>query len=955
MADLTQGSKGFDRNLASAVVKRFLVYNEHRVKRTQEAFSSRQQAFLAALPLLYHVNHEKLPGYVGEECPCGVARFTPDKDSLRAAASVSTGFQYQQRRSGQPMIKSLFLMGSCGSLGHSGGSDLDIWLCHRPELGQDQLELLQDKATVLEKWGDSLGIEVHFFLMDAERFMRGERNDLDGEDCGSAQHQLLLDEFYRTSILIAGCYPLWWLVPPEHERVYDDFVYRLEKQGFISADEVIDFGGLAQIPAGEFVGAGMWQLYKAIGSPYKSILKLFLTESYSSTYPDVQTISLSLKSHIFSADIDLDKIDPYLLLYEHLERYLNSREELARLELVRRCIYFKANIPMGQNSRRKHWKRDFLRPMIRQWQWTEGHLLHLDNRAQWHVHAVSEERKQLVSELIHSYKFLSIFGRRYPDETLLNSKDMTLLGHKLYATFDRKPGKVDFINPGISKDIQEDKLSLHLNRQHVRRRIPQMAWSLYTGVVRPSSTINPIKKSTSLIELLAWCHVNEVMGRGTNMVMYQGSQHGNDYELKEIIATFHQMPLPTAIIPDFERPPVPAYLSLYINVFVDPMSHYTRKGISKISNRTDSLGYSALKENLVLTIDQLVYNSWREVLATRYEGQNALLRLIEDYLISYPPDSPQPPPELKVFCFCTTRAKAISERVNEVLNEIRRCFYHSKYGKRSRYVLQVSDGFHVIQFSQGRPYIYHFENAGHMFRQLAKPQPKFSQVVLDSQALKGTVVQMICADSKPGTVQVYYLKKGDETEKLYAQMYVIDERGSIFQWRTPMYNEAALVNPLNHFLRQIEYRQNRHRYENPEQVRQRPIEYYEVILPTKGKALHGRPIHPKEGLGLGRYFDVDAQVDFDAQNKLSFTLYCEQEEFSHMEYGDQIYKAVVRHLMRLRKHNKPYPVYVTDISIADRLHQRNAKQVMQTCTYLDYKNKIERQLNQALAALYPNE
>jgi len=954
MADLTQGNQGFDRKLASAVVKRFLTYNEHRIKRTQEAFSSRQQAFLAVLPLLYHVNHEKLPGYVGEECPCGVARFNPDKDTLRAAASVSMGFQYQQRRSGHPMIKSLFLMGSCGSLGHSGGSDLDIWLCHRPEFNQDELELLQDKATALEKWGDSLGLEVHFFLMDAERFMRGERNDLDGEDCGSAQHQLLLDEFYRTSILIAGCYPLWWLVPPEHERVYDDFVYRLEKQGFVIPDEVIDFGGLAEIPAGEFVGAGMWQLYKAIGSPYKSILKLFLTESYSSSYPDVQTISLSLKSHIFSADINLDKIDPYILLYEHLERYLNSREELARLELVRRCIYFKANIPMGQNSRRKHWKRDFLRPLIRQWEWTEGHLLHLDNRAQWHVHAVSEERKQLVSELIHSYKFLSLFGRRYPDDTLLNSKDMTLLGHKLYATFDRKPGKVDFINPGISKDIQEDKLSLHLNRQHVRRRIPQMAWSLYTGVVRPSSTVNPIKKSTSLIELLAWCHVNEVMARGTNMVMYQGRQHGNDYELKEIIATFRQMPLPTAIIPDFERPPVPAYISLYINVFVDPMSHYTRKGISKISNRTDSLGYSALKENLVLTIDQLVYNSWREVLATRYEGQNALLRVIEDYLISYPPDSPQPPPELKVFCFCTTRAQAISERVNEVLNEIRRCFYHSKLGKRSRYVLQVSDGFHVIQFSQGRPYIYHFESAGHMFKQLSKPQPKFSQVVLDSQALKGTVVQMICRDSKPGTVQVYYLKKGDEKEKLFAQIYVIDERGSIFQWRTPMYNEAALVNPLNHFLRQIEYRQNRHRYENPEQVRQRPIEYYEVMLPNKNEVLKGRPVRPKDGLGDGRYFDVHAQVDFDAQNKLSFTLYCELEEFTHMEYGDQIYKAVVRYLVRLRKHQKPYPVYVTDISIADRLHQRNAKQVMQTCTYLDYKNKIEKQLNNALTSLYPD-
>jgi adenylate cyclase class 1 len=130
------------------------------------------------------------------------------------------------------------------------------------------------------------------------------------------------------------------------------------------------------------------------------------------------------------------------------------------------------------------------------------------------------------------------------------------------------------------------------------------------------------------------------MAKGTNIVMYQGHQQGSDYELKEILNTFFKMESPYTIEPNFNRPPVPKKITLFINVFVDPMSHYTRKGIHKISNRTDSLGYSALKENLVLTIDQLVYNSWREVLATRYEGQNSLLRVIEDYLMSYPPDSP---------------------------------------------------------------------------------------------------------------------------------------------------------------------------------------------------------------------------------------------------------------------------------------------------------------------------
>ena len=948
MAELTNGLQGFDKNQANAVVKRFLAYNQHRFDRTQAAMSERQRAFLEVLPLLYHVNHEKLPGFVGRECPCGVARYSPTKDSLRSAAGIAMGFQYQQRRNGEPSIKSLFIMGSCGSLGHSGGSDLDIWLCHQSGLPSEDLELLQMKATAIEQWGDNLGLEVHFFLMDSEKFLRGERNELGQEDCGSAQHQLLLDEFYRTSILLAGCYPLWWLVPVEQESLYEDFVYRLQKQGFINPEEVIDFGGIGEIPAGEFVGAGMWQLYKAIASPYKSILKLFLTEAYASTYPNTIPLSLDLKQHVFNESKALDQLDPYLLLHDRLENYLIEREELSRVELVRRCIYFKSNIPMGQTTRRKHWKRDLLKPLIASWGWTEGHLLHLDNRAQWHVNFVMDERKTLVNELIHSYKFLSQFGREYQDETVLTAEDMTLLGHKLYATFDRKPGKIDFINPGISKDIQEEKLSLHLDRRHVRRRIPQMSWSLFTGIARPDTAQHAIKRSSSLVELLAWCHVNEVMAKGTNIVMYQGRQQGNDYELKEIINTFYQMKLPSYIEPNFTRPPVPKSINLFINVFVDPMSHYTRKGIHKISNRTDSLGYSALKENLVLTIDQLVYNSWREVLATRYEGQNALLRVIEDYLMSYPPDSNEHAPEVHVHCFCATRAKAIAARVKTVIEEVRQCFYQNKIGQRRRYVLQVADQYHLIQISRGHPVIYHFEKASLLCKQLAKPQPYYSQIFLDSHALVGTVIKLVCENSKPGHLQVYYLRQDK-----HAHVYVIDERGSLIQWQTPIYNEAALINPINQFLRQVEYRQNRHRYKQSEIPTERPIEYYEVMLPSKDEGMHFRPIRPKEGLGQGRYFDVHAQVDFDAQNRLSFVLYCEQEEFSHVEHGSGVYRALVEKLVSLRRHNKPYPVYITDLAIADRLHNRNPKQVLQTASYLDYKHKLEKRLNSTLLDLYP--
>lgn len=945
-ADNSNLGRGFDRDEVDNVVKRFLAVNTLRLERARQAMNDRQLHFLNALPLMFHTNHEKLPGFSGHDCPSGVARFSAGKEDVHSAMALYFGYQFQQRRRGEVRIKSLFAMGSSGSLGHSGGSDLDIWLCHDPRLNEKEIEALNHKCKGIEKAGADVGLEVHFFLMDAERFRRGDRNDLNGEDCGSAQHQLLLDEFYRSAILLAGAYPVWWLVPPHMEDQYDDFVFRLDKQGYIQTDDVIDFGGVGEIPAGEFIGAGMWQLYKGIESPYKSILKLLLTEIYASSYPQIKTISLDFKTRVYDSEFPLHKLDPYLLLYNRLEEYLSSREELDRLELVRRCLYFKANVKISQAARKKNWKRDIMQNLVQDWRWQEHYLIHLDARSHWHVSTVMEERKQLVAELIHSYKFLSQFSRRHQQETLLNAQDMTLLGHKLYAAFDRKPGKIELINPGISKDVYEEKLSLHLNKQHVKQRIPSMAWALYMGVVRPDMKVNPIRKSHSLIEVLAWAHVNQVMEPSTQLAMYQGRSHAKDYELKEITSRLNNFPLPQSKQANFDQPPKPRCIYLFVNVFIDPMGHFTRKGIHKISNRTDSLGFSALRENLVLTIDQLTLNSWNEVLVSRYEGQTALLRCVEDYLVACQEETADTQPELQVFCFCATRPQAITARVRALFDEIRACFFSSSWSKNARFVLEIAGHYHVIQQQGGRPLIYHFESIGGLLTHLQKPQPGYSQIVLDSHALRGTPLKLMCENAHPGRIQVFYIKRNE-----LASVYVLDERGSLSSWQTPFYNEASLLNPLHHFLRQVEYRENRHRYSDPEQVQERIIEYNEILLPDGDQGMRLRPTRPNEGFGRARFFDIHAQVDFDAQNRLSFTLICQREEFSDLDHGEDIYKAVARHLVSLRKSGEHYPLYITDLSIADRLHQRNQRQVLQTARYLIYKLRLERQLNKALGEL----
>jgi adenylate cyclase class 1 len=69
-----------------------------------------------------------------------------------------------------------------------------------------------------------------------------------------------LDEFYRSAILLAGKHPLWWFIATEVSD-YDSAKQQLLRKHPRLREETLDFGNVHNIPSGEYVGAGIWQLY----------------------------------------------------------------------------------------------------------------------------------------------------------------------------------------------------------------------------------------------------------------------------------------------------------------------------------------------------------------------------------------------------------------------------------------------------------------------------------------------------------------------------------------------------------------------------------------------------------------------------------------------------------------------------------------------------------------------
>ncbi|HKJ75896.1 MAG TPA: class I adenylate cyclase, partial [Gammaproteobacteria bacterium] len=657
-----------------AVEGRFIALNEARLQRTREALQPRQRDFLDLLPLLFHLNHALLPGYVSKNTPAGVVGYQPDSKTLESARRLAKGFEHKRQTLRRFPILGLYLMGSAGTIAYSEESDFDLWVCHDPELSAEEVDQLRQRADAIETWAEDFDLEVHCFLIDPERFRSGEIGGLSEESSGSAQHTLLLEEFYRTGLRLAGQYPLWWLVPPEKEAEYDTYVDDLKRKRFLHARDHIDLGGLAHVPAEEFFGAALWQLYKGIDSPYKSVLKLALMEAYANEYPHIELLSLRYKRAVYAGADDPDRLDPYLLMLEKAEEYLRGQDDQARLDLVRRCFYFKAGRQLSDDNApgRDGWQHQRFQGLVAEWGWTRAELVVMDSRENWKVHRVSEERRILFEALSASYRALSSFARRYAGLALISQEDLTVLGRKLYAAFERKAGKVELVNRGITSDLTEPKLTIH----QVADAEGRDAWLLFRGLVRPEDRKaenrgnGPLRRFRSAVELLSWCYFNGVLGTQTTLAFY--GQKGNLttkelYRLVEYLrGTFPYDDLGTRSMGDFARAARVVRAGFFINVGVDPFARLARAGDQITSSRSDPLRFGARAENLIAQVDLVLVTSWQEVLTYHYRGGKGLVACLCELLKWAPPSQGRRPAEVAVHAMSTLRGDSVTRRLSQL-------------------------------------------------------------------------------------------------------------------------------------------------------------------------------------------------------------------------------------------------------------------------------------------------
>ncbi len=924
--------EGLGRKDLNRIVARFLALGDQRLARIRASLTHEQSNFFDLLPLLWHVNHPTMPGFVSSDTPCGVAGFRPDRMQILLARRYARGFKEDKRHHQEHAILGLYLMGSMGSLGQTVGSDLDFWLCHTSDIDEAGLATLRRKAELLEQYASSIGLHAHFFLMNADSFRGGVVEQLSKESSGHTQHTLLLEEFYRTGILLAGNPLMWWIVPPEQEANYTQYTQRLVSKRFIRADQWLDFGGLHTLPANEFFGVAHWQLFKGIDAPYKSLLKLMLLEAYAAEYPKVDWLCLETKRVIYEGgDADVDRVDPYRLILGRITKYFTERNELARLQLARRAFYFKAGQLLARSNLLMDWRREQMIRQCNDWGWGENEIRQLDTRAEWKLERVVEEREALVSELSRSYRLLTEFARELDADAELNQQELALLGRKLHAALDKRPGKVDRINPGISRDLSERTLWL--------RKVPgnPARWQLFLHP--PEDMPNtPVKSCISLVEILTWMHINGICERSTQ-IHYQPKPPGyGEPEQDKILKTLRKR-FPRTLPEDHD---LTAYADeaqgkqsiWFINVGHNPLATLADAGYQLISERVDALSFSGVHECLVANIEHVYLTSWGEVIVERHpQGGTGLLDCLCRYLNLFSPHKHKPG-SIAVYSFSSTRGGAIANRVARLAQSV--CSTFHQLGENARYLLRISDQFHEIRYRDGR---YDWSPIGELdalYDYLAHPQDGYVPLRIDRISMQDSPLPTLIKRSEPGVIQVFY-----ELTDRGIHLYFFDQHGAFTsQWMSGADEYHLLIHQRRFLDAVIE---NRLLGPRGDGAAQRPdVRFTRIHRVASGDLqLSIMKVPPAAG---DDYVELVVSVSPRCRIEDGFRLRLGQQSFDSQQLGTSLYPQVASQLRRLRRSNIDYPVYLTGMKSSDN----SGKSSCSLIDVLHFKRQVEQRLAEAM-------
>jgi adenylate cyclase class 1 len=604
--------------------KCFQNYNRLRYQLAYDLNAEKASVAFEIIPVLLTLNEVDLPGYVqGGEVACGVYGIGSSYHLRRVIQDYfpearRRQIPYQRYLIKRPMVESLFLLGSIGTIAQTDGSDFDFWVCvDGARFSPRQFEKLYEKTQLIAQWCKStFSMDVHFFILELEKIRANDFGKVDAECAGSSQKEFLKEECYRTMLLVSGKIPFWWVVPSGASRqTYEESWDWMAKEAPLDFLDFVDLGYLTDIPKTEFMGNALWQLSKGIKDPFKALLKMGMMEVYLSDSFEGPLFCDVLKERVLSGCNHLQDLDPYLLMFEKVLRFYGTWSSPHYRALMQRAFYLKADPKITRTKVKTSggdYKVEVFRGLMEDWVWSLDHVEDLNQVANWSYGRQSQFSAEINQYFFSTYRALSE-TLQLTEKQAIEDDDLTILGRKLLVLFGRRRNKLKLTPFLSSKRLILGRCIFQYEAEKTRKK----RWVIHDASWYPAEQG---KKRTRIFSA-------ESVVRAAAWLVYNG--------LYDFHRTAIEM-LPNASgvrMSDLE------HLLKHLESFFQPAIYECAEGVQ--------LGREVLRDRILVTIDMeemtklkgprtldLVYkNTWGEMFTETYpfeQGMNVLKGYAEE-------------------------------------------------------------------------------------------------------------------------------------------------------------------------------------------------------------------------------------------------------------------------------------------------------------------------------------
>ncbi len=498
---------------------KFYKQNQFSLLTAFDIFRSRQADLFQIIPFLLHENCE-FPGIpsLSKQTPAGIHDYMPSLETQTVLRQYLKKEHTAVRRSIDPCIEGLFTIGSTGSIAQTVDSDIDYWVCvHENQLGNGGLPLLKKKLEMIEQMAwEQFSTKITFFLVDILKAKNNDFGDSTIESSGSAQSRLLKEEFYRTMIHVAGKIPLWSVLPVSVSINYYNSILE-DLSSMPNPGRYIDLGDIHAIPTSEYYGASIWQMFKWLKSPFKSVIKMALLEKYIYDYGKESLLCNQYKDEWMNSgtQLKLARNDSYYILMKNLIRYFRAAGDEETVSLLLTCFFLKLGI--SKDSEIEHTvfglRKILFEQCILKWGWTRDTIFRIGRFKTWHYADIARLSATIEKFMIRKYKTINAgFERNFKERSLISPEDRTVLGRKIFIEFSKQPGKI----PKVLLISRSDRHFQGLQLKYCRQARPKGEWELINRTAKShQGQDESLIKADTIEEIGAWLMYNHLYNENT--------------------------------------------------------------------------------------------------------------------------------------------------------------------------------------------------------------------------------------------------------------------------------------------------------------------------------------------------------------------------------------------------------------------------------------------------------